>query len=140
MRFAICFVSFACFSASVLAAEDAYAFVDVAQLPDVEPNQSAFEDGKETFPIQIKSAEGLVKYFGNDQGKTIGKKIDWQRQQILVFAWRGSSKDHLYYTILKSNPPQYVFYRARGETRDLKQHAYVYVVGLSTKWSVVAND
>ncbi len=111
--------------------------IDPVRLGKVKPNRSAFEDGKQHFPIQVRTREGLVKYFGDKQAKMITKHVDLKHAIVLVFAWQGSGKDGLYYDILKSNPPQYVFHRARGNTRDVRPHAHVYVVGTTTKWRAV---
>lgn len=107
------------------------------KLNNAKPNRQAFEDCKKQFPLKLNNTEDLKKYFSKAQANTINKQIDMNKATLLVFAWHGSGQDQLYYNILKSNPPIYVFHRTRGKTRDLRPHTYVYVVGPKTKWSAV---
>lgn len=136
MRLPICFVTIALFSASTFAANESYLDTSLSPLENAVPNQSAFKDGSPLVPKQIKTAEDIVKYFGKEQAKVIGKKVDLKRQMILVFAWRGSGGDQLDYDLAKSKPPIYRFRFVHGETDDLRKHAYVYVAGLKAKWTV----
>lgn len=75
-----------------------------------------------------------MKIFGKEQAQKIEKRVDFKRQLVVVFAWKGSGQDQLNYTILKSNPPQYSFTIVKGRTKNLKQHVHVYAIGLENKW------
>ena len=103
---------------------------------DVKPNQAVFKDAKRNAPIEIKTADGLAKYFDKDQVAAITKQVNFERRVVLIFAWRGSGKDELSYTILKSCPPQLVFHVIPGRTRDLRPHVHVYAVPIDVKWSM----
>lgn len=134
MRLTICLLVIALLSVSTFAAKKALVCPPLVKLTDFKPNQSVFKDAKRNAPIQIKTTDDVVKYFGKEQAKAIGKKVDLKHQTILVFAWRGSGQDQLQYTILKSNPPQYDFYITPGRTRDLRPHVHVYAVREDIKW------
>ena len=136
MRSTICFVIVALISASTFAAKGTHLDTSLSPLKDVAPNKLVFKGANRLVPKQIKTAEDIVKYFGKEQAKVIGKKVDLKRQMIFVFAWRGSGGDRLIYDLAKSNPPIYQFHFVHGETDDLRKHAYVYVAGLKAKWTV----
>lgn len=107
-----------------------------AQKLDVKPNQAVFKDAKRNAPIEIKTADGLAKYFDKKQVAAITKQVDFKREVMLIFAWRGSGQDELQYTILKSMPPQLVFRVIPGRTRDLRPHVHVYAVPTDVRWSM----
>ncbi len=134
MRLMICVVVIVLFSTSVFAGKGSYIDHHLSRMPNAKPVLSTLKGSKLKTPIRITTTQGLVKYFGKKQAKAIGAKINLKRQFILLFARRGSGKDQLNYTTHKSNPPQYSFSHSPGRTRDVKQHANVYVVGLKAKW------
>lgn len=119
------------------------ACVASAQEPiiDIEavPEQGVFKDFSWNKPIVIKSNEEAAKYFSEDALKALIKSVDFKRQFVLVFAWRGSGQDKLSYSVAESYPEQIVFSRKRGITQDLRSHTNTYALRSNVKWSVKGN-
>ena len=68
----------------------------------------------------------------------IATKVDFKKQIVLVFAWRGSGGDKLEYQILESFPEQIPFSLRPGVTDDLRSHSRVFALRSNVKWSVKA--
>jgi hypothetical protein len=101
----------------------------------VTPNGTAFEAAERTKPIEIRSKEDAAKYFSGKSLKLLSK-IDFKKQIVLVFAWRGSGGDRLDYVVAESYPEQIFFTLTGGRTRDLRSHTAVYALRSNVKWSV----
>ena len=67
---------------------------------------------------------------------TISTAVDFEKQVVLVFAWRGSGQDRFRYAATKDQPAQIKFSYQPGMTRDLRPHVKVYVLKSGVKWSV----
>lgn len=102
----------------------------------VSPNRKAFDDAKRTTPIEIRSKDDAAKYFEPGDLKTLLAKVDFKKQFVLVFAWRGSGGDRLSYSVAESFPEQIFFAIQPGRTRDLRSHTAVYALRSNVKWSV----
>jgi hypothetical protein len=113
-----------------------------AQEPIVElkvtPEQSVFKNSAWNKPIVIKSQDDAAKHFGKDALETIAKKVDFKKQIVLVFAWRGSGGDKLQYRILESFPEQIPFSLRPGVTDDLRSHTRVFALRSNVRWSAQA--
>ena len=105
----------------------------------VVPAKSVFKNSSFNKPIVVKSKEEAVKHFGKDAVATLGKAVDFKKQILLVFAWRGSGGDQLNYSVAESFPEQIFFSRKFGRTRDLRSHAKVFALRSNVKWSVKGN-
>jgi len=92
-----------------------------------------------TKPQVLKSVEESEKLFGKEGLDSLAKEVDFAKQIVVVFAWRGSGGDKLNYTVAESSPEQIVFALVRGRTRDLRQHTQVYVLRKNVVWSVKAD-
>ncbi len=102
----------------------------------VKPNAQAFKDANRKAPIVIKSDKELAAYFDKKQAKVVAKQVDFNRQIVLVFAWRGSGQDRLTFGVNESFPEQIEFNIKPGRTRDLRPHTHVYVLRSNVRWSV----
>jgi hypothetical protein len=102
----------------------------------VTPEPSVFKDSAWNKPIAIKSAEDAAKHSGKDALAIIDKEVNFKKQIVLVFAWRGSSGDKLEYKILESYPEQIPFSLRPGLTDDLRSHTHVFALRSNVKWSV----
>ena len=100
------------------------------------PQKSVFKNSAFNKPIVLKSKEEATKHFGKEAVATLGKAVDFKKQFVLVFAWRGSGGDQLNYTVAESFPEQITFSRQFGRTRDLRSHAKVFALRSNVKWSV----
>ncbi len=125
--------------ASIIVVLSAAGFVS-AQQPIVElkvkPQESVFKDAVWNKPIVIKSSEDAAKHFDKDAMDKINKDVDFKKQIVLVFAWKGSGQDKLEYVILESFPEQVPFSLRLGKTDDLRSHTRVFVLRENVRWSV----
>jgi hypothetical protein len=64
----------------------------------------------------------------------MSKKVDFTRQVVLAFAWRGSGRDKLTSTIAESFPEQIFFKFRPGRTRDLRSHIHIYALRSNVTW------
>ena len=102
----------------------------------VKPQSSIFKNSNFNKPIVVKSKEEAAKHFGKKAVASLVKAVDFKKQFVLVFAWRGSGGDQLNYTVAESFPEQITFSRQFGRTRDLRPHAKVFALRSNVKWSV----
>jgi len=100
------------------------------------PKQSVFKDASRKKPLEIQTAEEAGKHFGEDSLAKLKKVVDFEKQFVLVFAWRGSGQDRLNYAVAESFPEQIFFTHKYGRTRDLRPHIYVFALRSNVKWSV----
>lgn len=116
----------------------AFANSATAQQPIVRvkvmPTNPAF--GGWSKPAVLKSAEDAAKYFDKDALAALNKSVDFKKQIVLIFAWKGSGGDKLDYTVAESFPEQITFSRTPGLTRDLREHVHVFALRSNVKWSV----
>jgi hypothetical protein len=120
----------ACIMAGVASAQAPIVPIKVA------PENSIFKNSNFNKPIVVKSKEEASKHFGKEAVATLVKAVDFKKQIVLVFAWRGSGGDQLNYTVAESFPEQITFSRQFGRTRDLRPHAKVFALRSNVKWSV----
>ena len=112
-----------------------------AALPAIEEIKSPkvkrmiFKDAKRNKPIKITSAKDAEKYLQGETMKQL-KKVDFEKQTVLIFAWRGSGGDKLNYVVAESFPEQITFSIKRGLTKDLRPHVRVFVLRSNVKWRV----
>ena len=99
-------------------------------------DSSIFKNSNFNKPIVVKSKEEAAKHLGKEATAALVKAVDFKKQVVLVFAWRGSGGDQLNYTVAESFPEQITFSRQFGRTRDLRPHAKVFALRSNVKWSV----
>lgn len=104
----------------------------------VKPNDSIFKAATRDKPLVIKSAADATKHFPAEGIATLKKEVDFDKQIVLVFAWRGSGQDKLSYSVLESFPEQIVFNFKRGRTKDLRPHTLVFVLRSNVRWKTAA--
>ncbi|HUG18632.1 MAG TPA: hypothetical protein VMM56_06610 [Planctomycetaceae bacterium] len=104
------------------------------QIEDVTANPNVFEVSNQTKPLVLKSHAQAKKYFSAESLTKLLKEVDFDKQILLVFAWKGSGQDRLEVTVVESSPEQLVFVYKPGKTRDLRPHTYVYAVRSNVKW------
>lgn len=102
----------------------------------VKPEASVFNGAAWNKPIVIKSAQDAARYFGKDSLDHLGKQVDFAKQHLLIFAWKGSGGDKLSFAVAESFPEQIFFSRKAGFTRDLRSHTVIYAVRSNVRWSV----
>lgn len=85
--------------------------------------------------VEIKSAEELAKspLFADDDGRAeIKKQVDFGKEKLVVFVWKGSGQDKLTGELVKRGGTARFTYKA-GLTDDLRSHAYVFAVPKDAK-------
>lgn len=96
----------------------------------------AYEDSSARAPIVIKSLADAKPYFDEKALAELDKQMDFDRQVLVVFAWRGSGQDKHNYDVAESMPEQVTFRYTPGLTRDLRAHAAAYALRADVTWSV----
>jgi hypothetical protein len=92
-------------------------------------------NGKATAPTMITSAKELAKAIPDeDAQKAIAKKVDFDKVQLLYFAWSGSGGDKVSYEVTGKKKEVVVFSFAGGRTRDLRAHYLLYALDKDAKW------
>ncbi len=107
----------------------------IKALKDITPKRIVFDEAGKKTPIVIRSESDAEKYLVPDELKKLGKQVNFGKQIVLVFAWRGSGQDRLEYSVLESFPEQIVFSFKPGRTRDLRPHVRVFALRANVKWN-----
>jgi len=102
----------------------------------IKPGQSIFKVASRKEPLVIKSVKDATAHFPKQALAQLQKQVDFEKQIVLVFAWRGSGQDKLSFHILESFPEQVVFKYNPGLTRALGPHVHVYALRANVKWRV----
>jgi hypothetical protein len=108
----------------------------ITELKDLSAEEVVFKGASKTKPVVVKSLKNGAKYFGKEALAKISKAVDFKKQSVLLFAWKGSGQDRLQYVVKESFPEQIVFSHKLGRTRDLRSHVKVYVLRSDVKWAV----
>ena len=103
---------------------------------DAEANADVFAESGRSKPLVLRSKEDAAKYFEEKQLGKLTEQVDFSRQIVLVFAWRGSGQDKLEYAVMESYPEQIAFSYSPGRTRDLRPHVKIFALRANVKWSV----
>ena len=121
---------------SVMIAAEPDAAAPAIKEIDAKPTADIFKAAKRNEPLALRTAEEAAKYFDKDALAVVEKKVDFEKQLLLVFAWRGSGQDKLTYDIAESFPEQIQFKIKPGRTKDLRPHLHVFALRSNVKWSV----
>ncbi|HSQ57471.1 MAG TPA: hypothetical protein VLM40_17245 [Gemmata sp.] len=95
--------------------------------------------GKATEPTKIKSLEELKKNaVVGAAAEEIAKQIDFEKQDLLVFAWSGSGQDKITASIGASSDGKPIVYAEYlpGKTRDLRKHVRLFAATKGLKVEV----
>jgi hypothetical protein len=77
-------------------------------------------------PAVITSADDLAKSpVLKDSADAIGKQVDFAKEKLVLFTWRGSGQDSV---TPAADKKAAVFTYQRGLTRDLRQHVRLFAV------------
>jgi len=101
---------------------------------DAKPASSIFAAASRQKPLVIKSNKAAAKHFSDDALAKLQEQVDFDKQIVLVFAWRGSGQDKLSFDVLESFPEQVVFKYTPGRTKDLRPHIYTFVLRSNVTW------
>ena len=105
----------------------------IQDITDIKASEEIWKVAKRGVPLTFRSKSEAARYFAEPQLKQLLKKVDFQNQTLLVFAWRGSGQDKMTYTIAESFPEQITFKILPGRTRDLRSHLKIYAIRKNVK-------
>jgi hypothetical protein len=108
----------------------------IKQLEKVAPKRTVFEGSSWKKPLVLKSEKEAGEHFDADELAKLAKQVDFAKQIVLLFAWRGSGQDKLDAAVAESYPEQIFFSYAPGRTRDLREHVRIYALRSNVRWSV----
>jgi hypothetical protein len=106
----------------------------IKEIKNVKPRLSVFKAARRKKPLEIRSEKEATAHFQEKDLARLKKQVDFDKQIVLVFAWRGSGQDKLQYRVLESFPEQIVFKIKPGRTRDLRPHVRIFVLRSNVKW------
>jgi hypothetical protein len=101
---------------------------------DIKPAKPAFTTWNKA--VVVRTADDAAKHFDKDALEALTKNVDFKKQFVLIFAWRGSGGDKLDYTVAESFPEQITFSHKAGLTDDLRSHVHVFALRNNVKWSI----
>ena len=108
----------------------------INEMKDLRVEKSVFVDATREKPIVLKFSEDGMKYFGKEALAKISKAVDFEKQIVLVFAWKGSGQDRLTFASPEVHPEQINFSYKPGRTKDLRPHVKIFVLRSDVKWTV----
>ena len=100
----------------------------------VSAGAKAFEDASRQKPVVLRTQKEAAEYFGEEELVKLAEAVDFEKQVVLVFAWRGSRQDRLEYEVAESSPEQVTFSLKPGLTRDLRPHVKIFALRANVKW------
>lgn len=130
----LCAVAFLSAVLCGTAAEPDPGIAAVTEIEGLTADPSVFEVAQPGKPIEIKSAEEAKKRFEDKSLQRLLAEVDFAKQYVLVFAWKGSGQDQLVGTVAESYPEMAFFQLERGRTRDLRSHLRVYALRSNVTW------
>jgi hypothetical protein len=96
------------------------------QVDDVVRRDSPPESGRD--PLTIKSTEQVAKYFKEAFVVKWREQVDFDKQELLVWMWRGSGQDELECFVSLSDPTKVLFWFEHGKSKDIDEHLYVFAI------------
>ncbi|QDU30076.1 hypothetical protein ETAA8_51950 [Anatilimnocola aggregata] len=105
-------------------------------LEGVQPKPEVFAVTQRDKPLVLKAKDEAAGHFAEDASTALNKQVDFEKEFVLVFAWKGSGQDKLSYAVAESFPEQIFFTLTPGRTRDFRSHTQIYVLRNGVKWSV----
>ena len=121
-------VSFACGSTL------AHADEPIKRLASATPNAGIFKNATRNKPLVLRSNADAAMHFDKQELVQLRQSVDFKKQIVLVFAWKGSGQDRLTFDVLESFPEQVRFNYQAGRTRDRRAHVYVFALRSNVVW------
>lgn len=93
----------------------------------------AYQAASVNRPLLIRSVQEASAYFSDPDLARLSREVDFSRQQVLLFAWRGSGQDKLE-AVLEASAATFIY--SPGRTRDLREHHAVFVLRSDLSWNL----
>jgi hypothetical protein len=121
---------------AILLVSVAHAQPPITTLQDATPKPGVFDAASRNKPLVIRSEKDAAQHLAGEDLARLNKQVDFEKQFVLVFAWKGSGQDRLDVAVAESYPEQIMFKYTLGRTRDLRPHIYVYALRSNVTWNV----
>ena len=108
----------------------------VREIGGVAPRPGVFEAASRTAPLVLRSAADAARHFDAAHAAALARQVDFAKQFVLVFAWRGSGQDRLDAAVAESYPEQIFFTHRPGRTRDMREHVRIFALRRNVAWRV----
>ncbi len=108
----------------------------VVELDSPRPNRAAWEGATWKKPLVLKSEKDAADHFSGDELAKLTKQVDFGKQVVVIFVWRGSGQDRIDAVVAESYPEQVFFTYKPGRTRDLREHVRAFALRSNVTWSV----
>ncbi len=108
----------------------------ITELKDLRSEKAVFAGATRTKPIVLKSLKDGIKYLGKDALATISNAVDFEKQIVLIFAWKGSGQDRFTVAGTADQTGQIKISYKPGRTKDLGPQLKIFVLQSDLKCSV----
>ncbi len=106
----------------------------IREIGGVRPRPGIFDVASRIAPLVLRSADEAARHFDAANAAALARQVDYARQAVLVFAWRGSGQDRLDAAVAESYPEQVFFTYRPGRTRDLREHVRIFALRKNVAW------
>lgn len=113
---------------------------EIVQLEMLKTTDAVFGAAKRFQPILLKTRQQAEPYFQPQSLKFLDQRVDFNKQYVLVFAWRGSGQDRLTHEVSANSgegEAKIEFLLIPGRTRDLRSHVSVFAVRNDVIWEML---
>lgn len=87
------------------------------------------------YPLIIENGYIVLENENRAKGifNPLPPEVDFEKQNVIIFAWKGSGQDKIDYEYNKENKT-YNFVYKRGLTKDYREHIMIVSIGKENKW------
>ncbi|MDB4777848.1 hypothetical protein OAG68_00160 [bacterium] len=95
-----------------------------------------FDAVDENRMLLLASLKDAKAHLSAGNFEKLAAEVDFETQRVVVFAWRGSGRDQISFSIAESYPEQIAFQFSRGMTRDLVEHQKIFALRSNVSCSI----
>jgi hypothetical protein len=103
---------------------------------DVVPKEEFARDRQWHEAIVVKSRKEAARYFDRKALEQLDKQVDFTKQFLLIFCWRGRPDDMLDCLVAESFPEQIFFSLKSGTSGQSRIQSRVYALRLGVIWRI----
>ena len=103
------------------------------ELTGLSAKETTFQTGRPLQGKVIRSQKEAAELLSNSSAAELAKQVDFAKESVVLFAWKGSGQDRLKASNLRH---QTVFSLEPGRTKDLREHVRAYAFGKNTHWAI----
>jgi hypothetical protein len=85
-------------------------------------------------PVVIRSKKQAEESFSKGELAKLMKRVDFDAEYVVLFAWSGSGEDRLEYAVKESSRDSVAFTYRPGSTKDLRKHVRIYALRADVNW------